>query len=177
MQNRPQKFLPALYGGIVIATISSVPGLNLLNCLCCAGVIAGGLVAVYFYNRELTADMSPLTAGDGVLVGGLAGIIAAFLSLILHLGIYVLFGDIAQRIAYEVFRSIMESINLPAELADAIDEAILAALEQGLTPFIMVVQLAWDLFIFTIFGVVGGLIGYAIFKQKGPRVQPTPPSV
>lgn len=177
MQNRPQKFLPALYGGIAIATISNVPGLNLLNCFCCAGVIAGGLVAVYFYNRELTADMPPLTAGDGVLVGGLAGIIAAFLSLILYLGIYVLFGDITQRILYEVFRSIMESTDLPEELADAIDEAMQVALEQGLTPFVLFIRLGWDLFIFTIFGVVGGLIGYTIFKQKGPRVQPTPPSV
>jgi len=176
MQNRPQKFLPSLYGGIVIATISSVPGLSLINCFCCAGVIAGGITAVYFYNKELTPEMLPLTAGDGVVLGGLAGIIAAFLSVLLHLAVYIMFGNIAARIAYEVFRSILETSNLPAEIADAVEEALRVALEQGLTPLLVFIQLAQDLFLFTLFGVVGGLIGYALFKRKGPQTQPAAPS-
>lgn len=176
MQNKPPKFLPSLYGGIVIATISTIPGLNLINCLCCAGILLGGMLSVFFYSRELRAEMSPLTAGDGILLGGLAGVIAAFLSLILRLVVYAMFGNIAEQLAYELLRRLMELSNLPSETWDIIEEALREALERGLTPFVLFIKLIQELFLFTIFGLLGGLIGYAIFKKKGPQIQPAVPN-
>ncbi len=175
MQNKPAKFLPSLYGGIVIATISSVPGLNLINCFCCAGIILGGLVSVFFYSRELTAEMPPLTAGDGVLLGGLAGVIATFLSLLLHLVLYALFGNIAEQLAYDLFQRILEFSNTPPETAELVERALREALEHGLTPFILIIHLVQNLFLYTLFGLLGGLLGYSVFKRSGPQIQSPSP--
>ncbi len=175
MLNKPPKFLPSLYGGIVIATISTIPGLNLINCFCCAGIICGGLVSVFFYSRELTGEMPPLTASDGILLGGLAGVIAAFLSLILHLVVYALFGNIAEQLAYDLLRRLMELSNAPAETWDIIEQALREALERGMTPFVLFFKLMQEVFLFTLFGILGGLLGYAIFKKKGPQIQPAAP--
>jgi hypothetical protein len=177
MQNKPQKFLPSLYGGIVIATISTIPGLNLINCFCCAGIMLGGIVAVYFYRRDLSAEMSPLTAGDGAALGALSGVLAAFLSLVLYLILYALFGNIAERLVYEIMRSILDSVDIPPEASEAIEEALREALERGLTPLVLFLRVVQELVLFTIFGIVGGLIGYAIFKRKGPQAQSAAPAV
>ena len=176
MQNKPTKFLASLYGGLVIATISSVPGLNLINCLCCAGIMLGGLVAVFIYSRELTPEMLPLTAGDGVLLGALSGVMAAFLSLLLHLVVYALFGNIAERIIYEIVHSIFDATNVPAEVSQMFDEKFREALERGLTPLFLFLSLIQDLVLYTLFGLLGGLIGYGIFKKGGQQIQPSSPA-
>jgi hypothetical protein len=176
MQNKPTKFLASLYGGIVIATISSVPGLNLLNCLCCAGVMLGGLVAVFVYSRELTPETPPLSAGDGVQLGALSGVMAAFLSLILHLVVYALFGNIAERIIYELVHSILDATNVPPETIQMFEEIFHQALERGLTPLVVFFSLVQDLILFALFGLLGGLIGYAIFKKRGQQIQPAAPA-
>ena len=176
MQNKPPKFLASLYGGIVIATISSVPGLNLLNCFCCAGIILGGLFSVFLYSRQLTPEMPPLTAGDGVLLGGLSGVTASFLSLLLHLVVYSLFGNIAERIIYEIFHSFLDAARVPPEALQMFEDLFHEALERGLTPFVLFISLIQDLFIFTLFGLLGGLIGYTIFKKRGQQMQPASPT-
>lgn len=176
MQNKPTKVLASLYGGIVIATISSVPGLNLINCFCCAGIMLGGLFAVFIYSRQLTPETLPLTAGDGVLLGALSGVIAAFLSLLLHLVVYALFGNIAERIIYDIVRSILDAANVPAEISEMFDERFQEALERGLTPLFLFFSLIQNLVLYVLFGLFGGLIGYAIFKKGGQRIQPVSPA-
>lgn len=176
MQNKPTKFLASLYGGLVIATVSSVPGLNLINCLCCAGIMLGGLFAVFIYSRQLTSETPPLTAGDGVILGALAGVIAAFLSLLLHLVVYALFGNIAERIIYEIVHSILDATNVPAEVSQMFDERFREALERGLTPLFLFFSLIQDLVLYTLFGLLGGLIGYAIFKKGDQQIQSASPA-
>jgi hypothetical protein len=176
MQAKPSIFLPSLYGGIVIATISNVPGLNFLNCFCCAGVIFGGLAAVFFYSKELTPEMPPLKASDGVLLGALAGVVAAFLSLLLHLVIFSLFGNIAEQILYQLIHAILEAAEAPPDVAQLLEDKFQEALEQGLTPLVLFLSLIRDLFLFTLFGLLGGLLGYTFFKKPVPPVQPAAPS-
>ncbi len=51
MPEKPSKLMPALYGGVIMGLISGIPFLNLVNCLCCAGVMLGGFMAVFFTRR------------------------------------------------------------------------------------------------------------------------------
>jgi hypothetical protein len=71
-----QLFLSALVGGLVMAILWSVPGLNLINCLICAGIWLGGIVAVWFYRRQ-TGQM--VTGGQAAVIGAVAGLIGAIL--------------------------------------------------------------------------------------------------
>jgi hypothetical protein len=71
---RPSKMVPALIGGAVMGLIGATPFLNMINCLCCAGVMLGGFLAVMFYKDQITPEMAPLQASDGVALGALAGV-------------------------------------------------------------------------------------------------------
>ena len=90
MDSKPDKFVPSIIGGAVIGILSTVPGLNFINCFCCAGIIIGGFVAVYVYNKTLGEN--ELTYSDGALIGIIAGIIGVVFSAILN----SIFGEIGR---------------------------------------------------------------------------------
>ena len=66
----PPKLQPALLAGVAIGVLSSLPVVNLANVCCCAWVIFGGGLAAYLMQQNHPA---PIEAGDGALVGLLAG--------------------------------------------------------------------------------------------------------
>ena len=73
MNNRAL-LLAGVVGGLVMVVLSSVPVLNLINCLLCAGIWLGGMAAVWFYRRQ-TGQL--LTAGQGAIIGVVAGVVGA----------------------------------------------------------------------------------------------------
>lgn len=160
MYEKPDKFIPALYGGIIIGIISSVPFLNFINCLCCAGVIIGGILSVYFFKQNFTPDTPPYTSGDCLMVGLYAGIIGAIISTIFSIIFLMLFGNVVGEFILEYLRT--AEIELPEETFDAIEKA----LAQQLTFFSIITDLVASLILYSIFGLLGGVIGYNIFKPK-----------
>jgi hypothetical protein len=158
---KPDKFIPALYGGFIIAVISSVPMLNLVNCLCCAGVLFGGFLAVFFYKSNFTPDTPPYTAEDCLAVGALAGVTGAFFSTLLSLLFVMMFGDVAREFVLRLLEN--SALEIPEELLDEMRRV----LEETPTGAIAVfIDLVSSLILFSIFGLLGGLIGYGVWKPE-----------
>jgi len=166
MPNKPSMLLPALYGGIIIGVLSEVPGLKLLNCFCCAGIMLGGFFAVLFYKKDLTPNMTPLSSSDGLQIGALAGVFGAIFSLILSKVIMMIMGgpDI------ETVKGILDSMGLTNQLPPGTMDQIEQGMRSPLTFFAIIVSFIIN----PLFGLIGGLIGYAILKDKG-AVPPQPP--
>lgn len=168
MPEKPNKLMPALYGGIIIGVISGIPFLNLLNCCCCAGVLLGGALAVFFYKNDLKEGMSPLTSGDAIELGALAGIIGAVIGSILTAGILAALGNVNS----EAILGILDAFKdrLPPGSLEQAEQKIR---EGGFS----ILQLVLSLVVDTVFGLLGGLIGYAIFKPKPQMLNTQPPAV
>jgi hypothetical protein len=158
--------MPAFYGGIIMAVISAVPGLNLLNCLCCAGVLVGGFMAVFFYKKELMPDMPPMTSSDGLQLGALAGVFGGVLGSLASIIIMQLAGNIGG----EMILKFMEGFHdkMPPEAWDNMVESIR---EGRVSPLHMFFGVVIDV----IFGLLGGLIGYSILKPKQEKMNMQPP--
>lgn len=167
MNPKPDKIIPALYGGVIIGVISAVPFLSIINCLCCAGVLLGGFLAVYFYKNNFTPDTMPYTTGDCMLVGVIAGVFGAIIDTILSATFMMLFGNVAQEFILEILRNM--DLQLPEEAWDAIEEAF----SGEFTAFVLFMGLVFNLIFFSIFGLLGGLIGYSVYKPK-PQIPPPP---
>ncbi len=163
---QPSKLVPAIWGGVVIAILSSVPVISLINCACCAGVIIGGAVAVYLYRRDLDPRV-PMLSSDGALLGLLAGAIGAVMST----AITAALGGLS----LEWLKQMAELADNP-ELDNMIGQFSDSALAQGLIFMVFVVNLITD----CIAGMVGGVIGVALFgkAQTPPEWQqpPAPPA-
>lgn len=176
MPVKPDKMLPALYGGIIIAVISTIPGLSLINCLCCAGIMIGGVMAVFFYKNTLTPESSPLESSDGVQLGLLAGVFAAVIATVISLGIQLLFGDIGSRMIMDIFERLAESGTIPQEAMDGIRQGITQSMQQGLRATHILMGFVISIILYPLFGLFGGLIGVAMFKSKQPPVFQQPPA-
>ncbi len=168
MPEKPNKVMPALYGGIIMGVISGIPFLNLLNCCCCAGVLLGGALAVFFYKNDLREGMPPLTSGDAIELGALAGVIGAVIGSILTAGILAALGNVNGEAIMGVLESFKDK--MPPGTLDQMEEKIR---EQGFS----ILQFVMSLVIDTVFGLLGGLIGYAIFKPKPQMLNTQPPAV
>jgi hypothetical protein len=142
---------PAIVGGVAAAVLSVLPIVNLGNLCCCLWVVSGGVVAAYLLQQNQPA---PLTASDGALVGLLAGIAGAILTVVLSIPISWVMGPVERDLIERVARQTGQE--LPAAL-------------EG--PMGVVVYLAFGcamLFVGAVFSTLGGLLGVALFRKPAP---------
>jgi len=168
MPEKPGKLMPALYGGVIMGVISGVPILSIVNCFCCAGIMLGGFMAVFFYKKDLKESSPPLTNGDALALGALAGLVGAFVTVLLgalfHFAFGMAMGGGMQRLEDMGFGN-----HIPPETFRMI---------QGMLkgPALLGITFVFNIIIDPLFGLIGGLIGYGVFKPKTPVVMPPPPA-
>lgn len=122
MPEKPGKLRIAMISGAVIGVVSSVPGLNLINCCCCAGIILGGVLAVYLHKQEFTPGVPAMESSDALILGVITGVVSAFVTTLLNLFILALFGDIASEFVYSFVKQLIERANLPPETAEQLQD-------------------------------------------------------
>jgi hypothetical protein len=163
----PSKLQPALLGGVAIGVLSSLPLVNIVNVCCCAWVILGGALAAYLMQQNHPA---PISAGDGAVVGLLAGAIGAIAGSLISIPIAMALGPMQSQFLERVLENTRD---LPPE-AQAILEQMRGGMAGGAVMGIaFIASLLFSLCVYSVFGLVGGLIGAAMFKKNTPP--PLPP--
>jgi len=165
---------PAILG-LVFGVVFSIPGLNLINCFCCIGVVACGFVTALVRSREAAAGGQKFDVASGAIAGLVAGVVYGLVSGIL--------GSIVSVMAPGVMVSLMESMRtamenaegVPPESLDQIDDAIDKLKNGSLTAIGIVWGVVQGLVLGCIFSTIGGLIGGAVFK-KDAQVEIVPPA-
>lgn len=175
MPEKPGKLRVSLISGGVIALVSAIPGLNLINCCCCAGIILGGVLAVYLYKQEHVEGAPPLESSDGLILGVTAGVISAFGTTVLNVLIIALFGDVASEFVRSLTDSILEQATLPPETLEQLRDQIDASMAEATTFMGVMKELLFNLLIHPLFAMLGGLIGYSVLKRRDAQ-SPLPPA-
>lgn len=174
MPEKPSKLMPALYGGVIMGVISGIPFLNLVNCLCCAGVLLGGFMAVFFYQKDLTPGSAPLTNSDGLQLGALAGVFGALVGLVLTVVFHFALGAAAGEATGKIIMSMYDKLGILDKIPpEAVEQMQQSIREQALSPLTIIPSFIID----PLFGLIGGLIGYSVYKPKGPVANVQPPAV
>lgn len=141
------KLKPALLGGLIVGILSSIP---FVNYCCCIWALAGGGLATFLYIKS---SPTPISTGDGAVLGALAGVIGAVLYLIIGIPISYFLGAAQMD---EAFRQANIQLPFTGPLL-----FIVAGLLIGL--FLLVVS------------VIGGLIAVPIFEKRKNAPPPPPP--
>jgi ABC-type phosphate transport system permease subunit len=164
----PAKTQPALLGGLLIGVLSALPVINFANC-CCAWILFGGALAAYLMQQN---HPEPIMIGDGAIVGLLAGLVGAFVWLIVSVPISLAMAPFQATMMQDVLSN---SRDLPPEMR-ALLERFSGAPTIGLG---LVFGFFVMLVVSSLFGMVGGLFGALMFKKNPPPVipPPIPPSV
>lgn len=152
---------PALLGGVFIGVMSALPIINAGNCCCCLWVLAGGALAVYLRQQNSPV---PIEASEGALMGLLAGLIGGVLGVLLAIPLQMLLGPMQQEWMREWMAG---NQDMPPEAREMMDRLMAGNAVQLVGAVINIVTSV-------VFGMLGGLLGVAIFKKTAP---PQPPTV
>ncbi len=147
-----KKTQPALIGGLIVGVLSALPIISAGNLCCCLWIVGGGVVAAYILQQNQAA---PITPADGAVIGGLAGLVGAFVYLILSIPITMLVAPF-ERVLYE---RVIE--NAGPGFRDYVGTYAGAGLRLTLG-FIFMLCFG------SIFSTIGGVLGAVIFKKKLP---------
>jgi hypothetical protein len=154
---------PALYGGLVIGVLSALPIVNVGNCCCCLWVVAGGALAVYL--RQQNSPFA-VTSAEGALVGLMAGLIGGVVGTILSIPVAAMMGPFQQ----QLIDGILSRPDFPAETREMIERATNRS--GGVGAAGIALQFVWMIVTGAIFGMLGGLLGVAMFKKDAPLPPP-----
>ena len=157
---------PALYGGLLIGVLSALPIVNMGNCCCCLWVVCGGALAVHL--RQQNSPFA-VTSSEGALVGLMAGILGGILGVVLSIPIEMAMGPFTRRTLEWV---LSQNPDFPAEYREMAERA-----GGGSGPAGMVFKFVLNTFFGAIFGMLGGLLGVALFKKNVPPPPPPGPII
>ena len=159
------KLKPALIGGVLLGVLSVIPFVNALNICCCLWAILGGMLATYLYVKN---SPTPVSTGEGAVLGALAGVIGAVISVVLGVPIAIAMGPTMRNL----FLSLLE--NMDAQQAEMMRRQFEAS-GDAIAPIIF--QSLISAILLLVFAVIGGLLGVVIFeKRKGGSLPPPPPA-
>lgn len=147
---------PALWGGLFIGVLSALPLVKYGNACCCLWVVLGGVLAVWLAQSN---DPNPVRTSDAVLLGLLAGAIGAVVAFPINLAL----ADMERGWILRMLQNL--NAEIPPELTSMLENDQTNAL-------VATGGLVLSIVVNAIFGLLGALLGLAIFRKNAP---PPPP--
>jgi len=157
------KLKPALIGGVVIGVLSVIPFVSAANLCCCLWAILGGLLATYLYVKN---SLTPASAGDGAVLGVIAGAIGAVIYLAIGIPIAIAMGPVTRNMIVSLMQ------NIDARQAELMRQQF-EAQGNAVAPIIIQALIGGGLLF--VFAILGGLLGVPIFEKR-KNTPPLPPN-
>ena len=145
-------------GGVFIGVLSALPIVNIANC-CCLWVIGGGVLAAYLQQQNEGVRSLPI--GSGAVTGLLAGVVGAFVWLVLSVALSVVIGPLQQQMLQEMLR---RATDMPPDVRSMLE----GLGDRASSPLQYIVGFLFHLFLGLIFATAGGAVGAAFFKRDVP---------
>lgn len=150
-------FLPALIGGGIAGILTGLP---LSGCLCCLWIIGGAVLSANILAKNTT---TPLSAGEGAIIGIFTGIIAALFDFFVSIPF--------EKMNMELARKIFERIaaygeEMPSGWEQWLDQAPQTSIAMSLLGLLITAL------IFSALGALGGIMGVSLFGKKSSPPKP-----
>jgi hypothetical protein len=165
--NENKMFKPALIGGVLLGILSALPIIGLFNCVCCAWVIAGGILAARLYVKDSPVAV---TLGRGALLGLLTGFIGSIVSTIFSIPLNFLSSSSGMNLIEQLRERMKTMPNVPPETQALLDTL---SNRSDINALMLIFGLIFTLIVFCLFAMLGSTIGVSIFEK---RKVGTPPS-
>jgi len=156
------KLKPALIGGVFIGVLSVIPFVSAANLCCCLWAILGGLLATYLYVKN---SPTPASAGDGAVLGVIAGAIGAVISFVIGVPLAIAMGPTMRNMIVSLVQNIDQR---QAEMMRQQFEA------QGTAIAPIIIQSLIGAGLLFVFAILGGLLGVPIFEKRKSTPPPPP---
>jgi hypothetical protein len=152
----PRRLMPILAGGLAIALAENLPGLSLLDWICCGTIWSGALLAVYLHWRQ--NPQKGVAYGEAVSIGIMAALVGAILNLTIDFAFKKSFMDSLRFFGDDTAKT-------AETLRELLPEPILQRMPMLLPAGFIVISVTVHLIV----GAIGGMLGTTIFPSKTPH--------
>ncbi len=154
---------PALVGGAALGILSSLPMVNIGNCICCMWVVGGGALAAWMLTKQRPGGTTVVSYGDGAFVGVLSGLFGAIIATIVSLPLRLIAREAlgSQRAEFE------ELLNEFPELTGFMRDLLLRLVSPEISFVTVLATFFVNLITFSLFAMIGGILFVAITGRKG----------
>jgi hypothetical protein len=160
------KYLPSIVTGFGAAVLSTIPGIKNLNC--CLIIPAAAFLSIYLYNKS-TGNDTPIKLNKALSYGLITGLIAALFSSLFDILITYITHSNDLVVGLEQTEEMMQELKL-GSLIDASMEIMRTMVKEieatGFSALYTVMITISNFFIFSIFGILGGLLGMAVLNKR-----------
>jgi len=148
----------SVVGGLTAALLSTTPIINLINCICCAGVIFGGAIGMFYYSR-LNPEPELITPPSAVTVGIVTGLFGAFFAVSLEWIFFEMFGPWQIEFVKDILQQMDE---VPVYLEDMLYE-IETQIASGFNWGTILLE---NLIILPVFCLIGAMIARVFINKS-----------
>jgi len=146
-----------------MGVLSALPIIAAGNICCCLWVICGGVAASYALQQ---GQPQPITPGDGAFVGFLAGLLGAFVYIVIYVPVDVVIGPVER----EMMRRALENMGGAEGFRSYFERSDVLA-----GPVRYAISFLTMLFVGAIFSTIGGLLGALMFRKREVPGAPATP--
>jgi len=161
--SQPQKELdflkPSLIGGLALGVLSAIPYILMVNVLCCFWVLGGGGLTTWLLNQQRPGG---LKYGDGAFGGVFSGLIGAFVATLISIPVQML------TLTPERVAQVQAQFDQVPQMPPAMREAMLQFLTPGFNLTRTLFGLVFNMILFGLFAMIGGILTVAIVGRKKP---------
>lgn len=161
---QPSKFAPVFISSMVMLIISVFPFLNLINLICCAGIVLGGAAGTFYYSKQLEKAGQVIQNKDGIMIGLLAGMISAILYVISSTLIVMASGQNPIELVYKMTEQY--GFQIPQESQRMLEQVYSDYQRHGFSFIMIAVELVSRVISHCIFGALGGLLAASIINKR-----------
>jgi hypothetical protein len=161
-----KKYLPALVCGFGASVLTTIPGLE--SIACCLLVPIASIISVRLYNKA-NNEMVKLNTGTGVMLGLLTGLFAAGFASVFEVIITYIAKTNDLVAGYPQAEKVIRDLNLgdaAKESLELLNKMISEIQTKGFSFLYTVIIAFSNLLTYSIFGILGGVIGTALINRK-----------
>lgn len=154
MRDIAKMIIPAVAGGLVISVLGFIP---IVNYLCCLYVPLGGLVSAALL--KMMGKGEKLESNDGIVAGGLAGVVAALIYAAVN--VLVMFLLVGMQVGFGALAS-ANSQTIEPLLAFGTAGILQVIIMGAIAVAFVLLYLA----VYVGFGAIGGAVGASLLYKK-----------
>ncbi len=160
----PSKFTPVIISTVIITALTIFPFINLINFICCAGVILGVFAGTSYYNNQLKKTGEIIQFKDGAAIGILSGLLSAILSVMILTLIGMALKQNPVPMLYDLIDK--EGFNLPPQAQQMLEKISEEYSHSGFSITITIANLIIYIITYPLFGLLGGMLSVSIFNKR-----------
>jgi hypothetical protein len=166
--NQPNKFAPVLISTFVMLFLTLFPVVNLINLLCCAGIILGGAAGTWYYSNQLRKIGQSIQNRDGIMIGVISGLISAVIYVIVSAAVIMISKQNPVEVAYKVIEQY--GFAIPPETEKMLQSVYEEYQTKGFSLIMIIIELVSRIIMHCGFGLLGGLLTSIIINKKSNQI-------